>query len=151
MGRTRPAKATKKDSLPSVRSFGIICRTIGNFLFYSKYRFPRMSPRFRARSVTVRHLFVEYCANGYASRTSWQATESKGIAMHDQESEAILLVNTKEAARLLSVSPRKLWSMTNVDEPRLRHVRVGRLVHYRPIDLERWIESQQHGGRHDAR
>ena len=57
-----------------------------------------------------------------------------------------LLVTPKEAARILSVSQRKLWGMTFEDEPGLPHVRCGRLVRYSVADLERWIESQRRGG-----
>jgi excisionase family DNA binding protein len=57
-----------------------------------------------------------------------------------------LLVDAKEAARLLAVSPRKLWAMTFEDEPALPHVRCGRLVRYAVTDLNRWIESRRQGG-----
>ncbi len=71
--------------------------------------------------------------------------------MNDQGSKSVLLVDPKEAAKMLAVSPRKLWGMTFEDQPGLPFVRLGRLVRYRIDELERWTESQQHGGRHDAR
>jgi predicted DNA-binding transcriptional regulator AlpA len=58
-----------------------------------------------------------------------------------------LLVNAREAARILAVSPRKLWAMTFEDRPGLPYIRLGRLVRYSVADLNRWIESQRQGGR----
>ena len=57
-----------------------------------------------------------------------------------------LAVRPKEAARMLAVSPRKLWAMTFEDEPGLPYIRCGRLVRYPVADLQRWIESQRKGG-----
>ena len=65
--------------------------------------------------------------------------------MRDKGTKTALLVDPKEAARLLAVSPRKLWAMTFEDEPGLPYVRCGRLVRYPVADLERWIESQRKG------
>ncbi len=62
--------------------------------------------------------------------------------MQDQATKPVLLVDTKEAARMLAVSPRKLWGMTFEDEPALPHVRCGRLVRYSVADLESFIESR---------
>jgi predicted DNA-binding transcriptional regulator AlpA len=59
---------------------------------------------------------------------------------------AALLLDAREAARVLSVSPRKLWAMTFEDRPALPHIRCGRLVRYAVADLERWIESRREGG-----
>lgn len=64
----------------------------------------------------------------------------------DQNTKAPLLVNGRDAARMLAVSPRKLWAMTFEDEPSLPYVRCGRLVRYSVADLTRWIESQRQGG-----
>jgi excisionase family DNA binding protein len=52
-----------------------------------------------------------------------------------------LLVDAKQAARLLCVSPRKLWSLTAGAE--IRAVRIGRLVRYDPRDLAAFIERQR--------
>ena len=89
-----------------------------------------------------------------ASRTVRQANESKGLVkyfegaiMHNAPRSPALLVDAKEAARLLSVSPRKLWGMTFEDKPGLPYIRCGRLVRYSLVDLERWIESQRKGGK----
>lgn len=64
-----------------------------------------------------------------------------------QEDKApALLVDGREAARLLAVSPRKLWGMTFEDRPPLPHVRCGRLVRYAVSDLRQWTDSQRRGG-----
>lgn len=57
-----------------------------------------------------------------------------------------LLVSPRDAARMLAVSPRKLWAMTFEETPALPHVRCGRLVRYSPDDLRQWIEAQRKGG-----
>jgi len=60
--------------------------------------------------------------------------------------EKRLLLPPPAAARVLSVSPRKLWSMTFEDDPGLPYVRCGRLVRYAVSDLEAWIASQRKVG-----
>jgi hypothetical protein len=57
-----------------------------------------------------------------------------------------LLISSREAARLLSVSERKLWTMTFEESPGVPYVRCGRLVRYSPDDLARWIAGQRKGG-----
>lgn len=66
--------------------------------------------------------------------------------MQDHATKTPLLVTAREAARMLSVSPRKLWAMTFEQAPALPYVRCGRLVRYSPADLRRWIDSQRQGG-----
>jgi hypothetical protein len=68
------------------------------------------------------------------------------ITMQDQGAKAVLLVDARDAARMLAVSLRKLWAMTFEEQPGLPHVRCGRLVRYPVVDLQRWIESQRKGG-----
>lgn len=63
------------------------------------------------------------------------------MSMHDS-----LLVSPRDAAKLLAVSPRKLWAMTFEEPDALPHVRCGRLVRYAPDDLRRWIASRREGG-----
>jgi hypothetical protein len=58
-----------------------------------------------------------------------------------------LLISAHEAAKLLSISPRKLWAMTFEEVPGLPHVRCGRLVRYSPDDLRRWIDARRQEGR----
>jgi len=62
-----------------------------------------------------------------------------------QETSA-LLATPREAAKLLAVSPRKLWAMTHEESPGLPHIRMGRLVRYSVADLRSWIESRRTGG-----
>lgn len=71
--------------------------------------------------------------------------------MQEQSTKAALLVDARNAARMLSVSPRKLWAMTFEETPGLPYVRCGRLVRYSPEDLRRWIDAQRKGGDDDAR
>jgi excisionase family DNA binding protein len=66
--------------------------------------------------------------------------------MREQAHSATLLVDPKEAARLLAVSPRTLWALTFEKQPALPHLRCGRLVRYSLADLNRWIEAQRAGG-----
>ena len=66
--------------------------------------------------------------------------------MRDHETQSPLMVSPAEAARLLAVSPRKLWSMTFEVEPGLPYVRCGRLVRYPLADLQSWIKEQMEGG-----
>ncbi len=56
-----------------------------------------------------------------------------------------LLVNTNEAARMLSIAPRTLWSLTASGE--IPSIRIGRSVRYDPGDLRVWIEAQKAGSR----
>ena len=55
-----------------------------------------------------------------------------------------LLLNAKEAAEALAISPRKLWGMTASGE--IPHVRIDRSVRYPVDDLKRWINEQKTGG-----
>lgn len=52
-----------------------------------------------------------------------------------------LLINTRDAARALSISTRKLWELTNCRE--IPSVRIGRRVLYDPSDLRAWIDKQK--------
>lgn len=56
-----------------------------------------------------------------------------------------LLLTPHEAAKALSISPRKLWGMTADGE--IPCVRLGRLVRYPIEDLQAWIQSQAKGGK----
>lgn len=53
----------------------------------------------------------------------------------------VLLVDAREAAKVLALSPRKLWSLTAGGE--VPCVRIGRMVRYDPVDLRAWIEAQK--------
>ena len=52
-----------------------------------------------------------------------------------------LLVDAAEAARLLAISPRTLWTLTRAGQ--LPAVRIGRAVRYAVADLLGWIERQK--------
>lgn len=52
-----------------------------------------------------------------------------------------LLFGAKDAAKLLGISPRTLWTLSVGRE--IPHVRIGRLVMYDPQDLHAWIESKK--------
>ena len=58
---------------------------------------------------------------------------------------AELLVDSKRAAELLRISPRKLWDLTFKELPGIPHVRFGRSVRYSVDDLKVWIETQRKG------
>ena len=55
-----------------------------------------------------------------------------------------LLIDAREAARRLAVSPRTLWALTKCGS--VPHVQVGRRVLYDPRDLAQWIDGQRSGG-----
>jgi excisionase family DNA binding protein len=52
-----------------------------------------------------------------------------------------ILVRPREAARLLAISERKLWDLTNRNQ--IPCVRIGRSVRYSPLDLQAWTEAQK--------
>lgn len=55
-----------------------------------------------------------------------------------------LLISAKEAATLLSVSPRTLWALTQ--QGAVPVVRVGRRTLYSPAALREWIVAASSGG-----
>ena len=56
-----------------------------------------------------------------------------------------ILISPKDAAQLLAVSPRKLWSMTFEDPNPIAHVKIGRLVRYPMAVLDRWVTLNTQG------
>lgn len=50
----------------------------------------------------------------------------------------ILLVHEVEAARMLCISPRTLWTMAKAGT--IPVVRIGRVKRYAVDDLKRWVE-----------
>lgn len=64
-----------------------------------------------------------------------------GIAPGNDQDAARLLITSREAATLLSISERTLWTLTNKGD--LPCVRIGRSVRYDPRDLEVWIERHK--------
>ena len=55
-----------------------------------------------------------------------------------------LLVDANTAARMLAISPRKLWELT--DRGEILCVRFGRMLRYDPDDLRRAIEKHKANG-----
>jgi predicted DNA-binding transcriptional regulator AlpA len=55
-----------------------------------------------------------------------------------------LLLTAREAAAVLSVSERTLWSLTWPRGP-IHPVRLGRAVRYSADGLRAWVQSQQGG------
>lgn len=68
-----------------------------------------------------------------AGRTRFSRDEPR------EEAEAPLLIRALEAADILSLSPRKLWELTN--RSAIPHRRVGRCVRYVPRELQEWIDA----------
>lgn len=56
-----------------------------------------------------------------------------------------LLIKAKEAARLLGIGQRKLWTMTNCGE--VPCVRLSSAVRYSPESLRTWIARREKAGR----
>jgi excisionase family DNA binding protein len=54
-----------------------------------------------------------------------------------------LLVDVREAARMLSISTRTLWSLTDSGE--IPAVRIGRSVRYSVATLRDWINHREAG------
>ncbi len=52
-----------------------------------------------------------------------------------------LLLTAREAARILSISERTLFTWTKRGE--IQCVRIGRAVRYDPTDLKRWIQKRK--------
>ncbi len=55
------------------------------------------------------------------------------------------LLTAREAAAQLSISPRKLWELTQRRE--VPSIRIGRAVRYSPNDLSEYIARQRSGER----
>ena len=58
----------------------------------------------------------------------------------DTTTETRLAVRPAEAARMLGISPRKLWELTNRGE--IPAAKAGRVVLYRVTDLDAWLAAQ---------
>jgi excisionase family DNA binding protein len=51
------------------------------------------------------------------------------------------LWTSRETAKVLKISERLLWTLTN--RGKIRCVRIGRAVRYDPADIRSWIDSQK--------
>jgi excisionase family DNA binding protein len=58
-----------------------------------------------------------------------------------------LLLKPNEAADMLAISPRLLWTIT--DSGALPCLRIGRLVRYDVADLKAWINTQKSSAKPD--
>lgn len=56
-----------------------------------------------------------------------------------------LLWTSRQAAKALAISERKLWDLT--DTGAIPCVRIGRAVRYDPSDIRAWIDAQKRNGR----
>jgi excisionase family DNA binding protein len=56
-----------------------------------------------------------------------------------------MLLRRRDAADVLGISERKIWSLTASGE--IPHVRIGRCVRYPADQLQQWIRAQTKGGR----
>lgn len=54
-----------------------------------------------------------------------------------------ILYTSREAAEYLGVSESTLVSWRHYNTQSLKWIKVGRLVRYRKIDLERWLRSRE--------
>ncbi|MBK6938801.1 MAG: helix-turn-helix domain-containing protein [Planctomycetes bacterium] len=71
-------------------------------------------------------------------RTAHEPPETRHSA-----SRLPLAVDAKEAALILNISPRLLWTHTNCKE--IPHVRIGRRLLYPVAALEAWLASRTTG------
>lgn len=55
----------------------------------------------------------------------------------------VRLLTANQSAELLSISPRKLWSLTASGE--ISHIRIGRAVRYSVVDLLDYVEANREG------
>ena len=51
------------------------------------------------------------------------------------------LLTPKDTAKLLAISQRKLWGLTNAGN--IPHIRIGKSVRYAVQDLKNWIDSKR--------
>jgi excisionase family DNA binding protein len=51
------------------------------------------------------------------------------------------LLTAKATAKLLGISERTLWTLTNQKE--IPHLRIGKALRYDPRDIETWIEKRK--------
>ena len=61
------------------------------------------------------------------------------------DTNGTLLLKTPQAAKLLGISPRKLWELANCGE--IPSLRIGRCLRFRKKSLEEWIEKQERKSR----
>lgn len=79
-----------------------------------------------------------------STRTSNEKQRSEQISAGDSESPPVLALRPREAARVLGISERLLWSLTNRGE--IPHLKLGRATLY-PVDqLQEWLRERAKKG-----
>jgi hypothetical protein len=61
------------------------------------------------------------------------------VTTNEPDNTLPVLLRPADAARLLAISPRKLWELTN--RKLVPHVRIDRSVRYRPESLREWLDG----------
>jgi len=119
--------------------------------------FTRASQGQRSRAADAQTGPINLAAGGTASGCHWMQRKSplqprpiapSQHAGNDQKHER-LLITPREAAKLMSISERTLWTLTHKRD--LPYVRIGRSIRYSPSDLVGWIEKNKTVGRASAR
>ena len=100
---------------------------------------------FPCEFLTVRRLSAERCANGYASRDLFVASNLvEQLSMTKETVQTPLAVRPRQAAKALGISPRLLWQLTH--DGHIPCVRVGsgkrRTVLYPTADLQAWLSRK---------
>jgi predicted DNA-binding transcriptional regulator AlpA len=70
--------------------------------------------------------------------------DSEGSAVISTESEPLAL-RRRDAARMLGLSERALWSLTNRGD--VPHVRLGKSIRYPVAALRDWLAKRTRGGK----
>jgi excisionase family DNA binding protein len=73
-----------------------------------------------------------------------QSLDSDGAAVAATEREPLAL-RRRDAARLLGLSERALWTLTNRGD--VPHVRLGKSIRYPVEALQTWLQRRTKGGR----
>lgn len=64
--------------------------------------------------------------------------------MNYEKIETSRLLTSREAAAMLGISERTLWTLK--DQGEIPHIKIGRSVRYSVTDLNAWINQQRIGG-----
>lgn len=79
-----------------------------------------------------------------STRTSPEQHRPQRPSAGEPESPAALAIRPREAARVLGISERLLWSLTNRGE--IPHLKLGRATLY-PVDqLQEWLRERARKG-----
>jgi excisionase family DNA binding protein len=71
--------------------------------------------------------------------------EQKGVRPMSNNLTDSLFWTSRQAAKALAISERKLWDLTN--EGAIPCIRIGRAVRYDPGDIRTWIDAQKNTAR----